>query len=253
MRIHNLISSLTALLVSVAFIVGAGATSAFARKTNDPAGTLNTRVEYRLAKDLILPHKIMCVVVGKKDIVLSGTVRTLFQKEEAAKLARKMAHGYAVVNDLKISSPNVADTLIEAKVLQRIQTRVPYTVLDWAMVNSHNGIVTLTGWVHNMKYLKEYQRQAERVVGVKKVVNRLRYVFRYRRLAWRAVRLIYRDGDLFPGSLLRFNPPIHVIAVEGTVVLEGKTRDSGFAALLANRVRYHTNAIRVYNEIKTRA
>lgn len=253
MRIHNLVSSLGALFISSIFIIGTGAASAFARKTNDSAGTLKTRVEYRLAKNLILPHKQISVVVGEKSIVLSGTVRTLFQKYEAARVARKMVHGQTVVNDLKVSSPAVADSVIDTKVLRRIQTRVPYTVLDWAMVHSRKGVVTLTGWVHNMLYIKEYQMQAERVAGVKKVVNKLRYVFAYRNLARRAVNLIYRRGILFPGVSLRYNPPVHVIAVDGVVILEGKIDTSGLSSLLANRVRNHTNAIRVYNQIRTHA
>lgn len=253
MRMHRLISLSAALLVTGAFIVGGSAAPAAAGNIDNPVGTSKTGVEYRLAKEKILMHRNISVVLGKKSIVLSGTVPTLYQKHRAAKIAHELAHGRVVLNDLKISSPPVADSLIDAKVLRRIQTRVPYTVLDWAIVHSRKGIVTLTGWVHEKIYIRQYQSQAERVPGVRKVVNKLKFVFAYRHLARRAVDLIYRRGDLFPGVSLMFNPPVHVIAVDGMVILEGEVHSSGLASFLANRVRYRTNAIRVYNQISSPA
>lgn len=253
MRINSVVSFVAALLVSGAFIIGWSAAPAAAREPNHPNEILKIRVEYRLAKKEILTNKNVSVTVGNKNIVLSGTVPTLFKKEEAGKLTRKLADGRTVINTLELSAPAVSDSAIDVNVMHRIQRQVPYTVFDWAEANSRNGIVTLSGWVNNPQYIGSYQRQAERVVGVKKVVNRLKYVFQYRRLAWRAVNLIYRRGDWFPGASLNFDPPVHVIAVDGMIILEGKMVSAPFAADLANRVRYHTNAIRVYNEIRTPA
>lgn len=251
MRRYNFISSATAHLIFGAFIIGGSTAPGVARELNHQNEALKIRVEYRLTKEKILTNNNISVVVGKKSIVLSGTVPTLYKKDRAAKLTQKIADGFMVTDYVTVSAPAVADSIIDAKVMNRIQTQAPYTVFDWAEANSNKGIVTLIGWVSDPQHIAEYMRQAERVIGVKRVINRLRYVFRYRRLAWKAVNLIYRRGDLFPGASLTFNPPVHVIAVDGSVILEGKMQASSFAASLANRVRYHTNAIRVYNEIRT--
>ena len=253
MRIRNLFSTMEALLISGAFIIGWSAAPAVAHESNHPNGNLKIRVEYRLAKDEILTNNNISVAIGNKNIVLSGTVPTLFKKLEAGKLTRELANGLTVTNDIAVSTPAVSDSVIDVKVMHRIETQVPYTVFDWAQAQSKKGTVTLTGWVNNPQYIGLYARQAERVVGVKKVVDRLQYVFQYRRLAWKAVRLIYLRGDLFPGVSLTFNPPVHVIAVDGMVILEGKMFSKPFAADIANRVRFHTDAIRVYDEIRTPA
>ncbi len=253
MRMNRLVSFVEALLVSGAFITGWSAIPAAANVLNQPNGTLKIRVEYHLAKKEILTNKNITVTVGNNSIELSGTVPTLFKRIEAGELTRKLADGRTVLNDLKLSAPAVSDSAIDAEVMHRIQTQVPYTVFDWAEAHSKKGVVTLRGWVNNPQYITSYQRQAERVAGVKKVVNRLKYIFQYKHLAWRAVNLIYRHGDMFPGASLTFNPPVHVIAVDGMLILEGKMDSAPFAAELANRVRYHTDAIRVYNEIRTPA
>ncbi len=253
MRIHRFVSSVSALVISGAFMIGGSAIPVSAHQLNRPSQALKVRVEYRLAKKNILTNRNVSVAVRKNEIVLTGTVPTLYEEMEAGKLTRKEARGYTVINDLKLSAPVVKDSLIDAEVMRRIETKTSYTVFDWAEAHSKNGTVTLAGWVNNPLYVGWYARQAERVPGVRKVVNRLKYVFRYRRLARKAVNLIYRRGDLFPGAFLSLNPPVHIIAVDGRIILEGKTGTASFADFLANRVRYHTNAIRVYNEIRSPA
>lgn len=251
MKIHGFVSSITAFMLLGMFMLFGNTAVAVGNVRTELPGRLRARVENFLVKKKILTHGNVSVTVEDNRVVLAGTVPTIYQREEAARLTRSLSHKYGVVNDLKLAVPFVADSVIDARVMHRIQTEVPYTVLDWAQARSRKGVVTLAGWVSNPQYISAYKRQAERVVGVKKVINHLKYTFEYRRLAWRAVRLIYRYGDLFPGASLTFNPPIHVIAVDGSIILEGKTGSSSFADFLANRVSYHTNAIRVYDEIRT--
>jgi osmotically-inducible protein OsmY len=136
--------------------------------------------------------------------------------------------------------------------MHRSRTQTPSTVFDWASAHSRKGVVTLKGWVDTPWYIIEYQRQAEHVVGVKKVVNDLKFTLGYRHLAWKAVRLIYRE-NMFPGSLLQLNPPVHVIAENDRVILEGNVGSSALGAYLADLVRYHTDAIRVVNNLGIRS
>lgn len=249
MRFHRLVLSAAAYLISIAVMVGGCAGIGVAHELTPSHSALKSHVEFLLHRKGILVNGNISVGVGNNGVVLTGTVPTLYKRKEAVKLTRSLVHGRSVVDNLEIHAPSVSDSAIDAEVMRRIRTQVPYTVFDWAEAHSKNGVVTLDGWVNNLEYIPAYQRQAERVPGVKKVVNDIKFTYAYNRLARRAVNLIYRKGDLFPGVSLRFDPPVHVIAVDGKVILEGKIGSPSFGAYLADRVRYHTDAIRVYNEL----
>lgn len=251
MRINRILSSAIAVALLGVSALAVSAVSAFAYESNTSTAKLEISAESRLAEHRILTHHNLKIAVNRNRIVLSGKVSTLYQKKEAGYLVKQAANGLAVVNDLKLSAPQVRDSVIDAEVMERIQTAQPYTVFDWASARSRKGIVTLTGWVDQPWYVGEYRRQAERVIGVRQVINHIKFTLGYRRLAKRAVSLIY-DENMFPGSSLLLDPPVHVIADNGRVILEGAVGSSGLAAYLANLIRYHTDAIRVTDNLRIR-
>lgn len=252
MRRNNLIPTMIALSIVSAFTFAIGAAPALAHNMKGSGSSVKVLVECRLIKNKILTDRNINVAVGANRIVLSGTVPTIYQMKEAAKVTRGIAKGRAVVNDVRVAAPPVSDSLIEVEVMHRIRTQTPYTVFDWASAYSSKGVLTLKGWVDAPWYVNEYQKLAERVVGVKKVVNDVKFTLGYRRLAWKAVRLIYRE-NMFPGALLKLNPPVHVIAENDRVILEGNAGSPALGAYLADLVRYYTGAIRVVNNLQTRS
>ncbi len=252
MKTGRFISSLFTLPLPIVFALVSITAPAFAGESNNPAIPVTKVVQYRLAKANILSGSKMNVVLRGRDIVLTGAVKTIYDRREAAKLARSTAANYRVVDDLTVAPPPTKDSLIEAEVMHRIERNTTYTVFDWAMAHSKNGIVTLSGWVRSPFNVVEYQRQAEHVVGVRKVVNDLSVELGYRELARRAMRIVYRQGMLI-GYSLRLDPPVHVIAVDGYVILEGKIYSSSVGNYLASVVGFRTGAIRVIDKLQSPA
>ncbi len=249
MKTGRFISSLLALPVPIILALVSITAPAIAGESHKPVIPTAVMVQYRLAEANILSGNNVKVNVRGRDVILTGTVNTIYDRHQASKLARKTASNYTIVNDLKLAPPTSPDSLIDVEVMRRIERDTRYTVFDWAVAHSKKGIVTLSGWVRNPFDVVEYQRQAERVVGVRKVVNNLGVEMGYRRLAWRAVRIVYRQGMLL-GYSLKLDPPVHVIAVDGVVLLEGKIDSRGLGSYLASVVGFRTDAIRVINNLQ---
>ncbi len=238
------------LWVLSALLLAGSATPLFATGLTKSQATLTRSIVSRVERDRVFTKNVGAEV-SSGGAMLLATVPTTSAHDQASQATDLAAHRILTVNALKKTSPVPSDSLIGAEVMHRIHICQPYTVFDWVTAHSKNGVVTLKGWVSQLRYIGEYQKQAARVVGVKKVVNDIKFTMGYRRLAWRAVKLIYRE-DMFPGSLLTMNPPVHIIAYEGYVILEGKVGSTGLAAYLANLVTYHTDAIRVFDNLQVR-
>ncbi len=252
MKTKRFVSILVTLPALAMFAIVLSVTSAIARDMHQSQNPAKITVQYRLAKGNILAGNNVKVDVRNKDIVLTGTVRTIYEKSKAGKLAQSAGGHYMVTNDLIVTPPPTSDSLIEAEVMHRIHRNTTYTVFDWATAHSRKGIVTLRGWVNSPWDVVLYKRQAEHVVGVKRVVDDLKVAIGYEDLAHRAVRIVYRQGMLF-GYSLKLDPPIHVIAVDGSVILEGKIYSSQFGSYLASLVRFRTGAIHVVNDLQSPA
>lgn len=252
MKTGRFISILFALPVLIICALTYNAAPAIAGESKKSVIPVSVMVQYRLAEANILSGKNMNVIVRGRDVVLTGTVNTIYDRLEAAKLARRAAADYTIVNDLTLAPPPAPDSLIDLEVMHRIERNTVYTVFDWATAHSKNGIVTLSGWVSSPFDVVEYQKQAEHVVGVRKVVNDLSIELGYRELARRAMRIVYRQGMLI-GYSLKLNPPVHVIAVDGYVILEGKIYSTSLGNYIASVVGFRTGAIRVINELQSPA
>ncbi len=252
MKTGRFISILIALPVPIILALVSITAPAIAGESHKQVIPTSVMVQYRLAEANMLSGKNIKVIVRGRKVVLTGTVNTIYDRLEAAKLARKAAADYTIVNDLTLSPPPSPDSLIGLEVMHRIERNTTYTVFDWATARSKNGILTLSGWVSSPFDVMEYQKQAEHVVGVRKVVNDLIVELGYRELARRATRIVYRQGMLI-GYSLKLNPPVHVIAIDGYVILEGKISSSSFGNYLASVVGFRTGAIRVINQLQSPA
>lgn len=214
---------------------------AFAQNPKRSDHKIKIYVEYKLAKDhLITDHNIQVAVANGK-ITLTGNVPTLYDITLAKKDARSVDNNYAVVDELTAVAPEVPDSIIAHEVMHRIETHDFYTVFDWVTTHSSNGVVTLRGWVNAPWYIRQYQSQAERVVGVRKVVNDLKTAIGSDFLKYRAYRLIYSD-PFYQNYALEMNPPVHVIVNGASLILEGNVNTSGDRGYLADLMRFYTDA-----------
>jgi osmotically-inducible protein OsmY len=177
------------------------------------------RVEHRLAEEGISG---VSVAVHQRTVTLSGTVSSLWERDEAIEQAQKVDDALGVVNGLKIMRAETDESLAEA-VATKIRRYVFFSVFDDVNVGVIDGVATLTGYVTMPYKSQAMAKLASRVAGVQGVADQievlpvsgfddsLRYTI--------AVR-IYND-PLFWNYAIQVDPPIHVIVRHGRVTLTG--------------------------------
>ena len=206
-------------------------------------------VQYRLIQAHLLQNDNIQVEVSGNKIILTGTVSTINDKNQAEKETQSVDENYLVVNNLKVESPNISDSLLTKTIMDKMQLNFFYTIFDWLSVSSDNGNVTLKGWVHLPWLKKQYQTEIEKIPGVKSVKNELKNTFGPGEIGYRAARLIYND-PMFYGMQYFANPPIHIIVNNGKVILEGDVNSQALSSWAANIVRFRTDAFSVENNLQ---
>ena len=206
-------------------------------------------VQYRLIQKNLLTNDNINVDVTGNQIILSGVVPTLYDKQEAGEEAQSVDENYVVVNNLKTQNPNIADSVLTKTVLDKIQSNLFYGIFDWMTVSSNNGVVTLKGWVHQPWLKNQFQTEVEKIPGVKSVKNEIQNTFGPGYIGIRAARIIYND-PVFWGMQYFSNPPIHIIVNNGTVILEGTVTSQALSSWAENIVRYRTDAFSVENNLQ---
>lgn len=224
----------------------------FAQGTDMPDNVVKTVIEYRLVQDSLLKDKNIQVLVANKTITLEGTVPTIEGRKQAELDARKIAESYKIVNDLTLSSTQVADQELRRKVEDAIRWHTFYDIFDWVDVAADKGTVTLTGWVHQSWHEPEYARAAGRVPGVTKVVDQIQLLpvsFTDDELRWRIARLIY-DQPTFQQYAYNQDPPVHIIVNNRVVTLIGTVSSEAADGYLYNLVYLDTDAYEVIDDLK---
>ena len=210
-------------------------------------------VEYKLLKDNLMKNNNIQVEVKNNTITLTGTVPTLNERKKAAEEAQNVDESYKIVNDITIASSDRPDSIVVSKVLNRIRRSAFYSVFNWVSAKDSSGIITLVGWVHMPWYKTLYQHEAEKVIGVKKVINKIKNTFGPDEIGIRAARLIYGDPtSMFNGWQYFSDPPIHIIETNGNVILAGTVPTEGVEYWAVNLVTFRTDAINVINDLKVR-
>ncbi len=217
---------------------------------NSSAKNVKIFVEYKLAKDNILDN--ISVNIKNNTILLTGAVPTISERNKAYKDAQSEAGGYTILNKLKISEVNIPSKEIVKNVLDRIRNNAFYGVFDWVDASDSNGIVYLTGWVHVPWYKEWYQKEAEKVAGVKEIKNEIQNTFGPGLIGYKAERLIYNDPS-YEGMQYMANPPIHIIVNNDSIILEGKVRSDSESGWIETLLRFNTDAFNVNNYLAVRS
>lgn len=232
--------------------IGISSSIAFAQESGQMTkSNLKIFVQYKLAQQHLLTNDNIQVDIKGNQIILSGTVPTVYDKDQAAVEAQSVDENYVVVNNIKVENPNVADMELSKQVRDKIESNLFYGIYDWLSVSSNNGVVTLTGWVHLPWLKKQFQTEAEKVPGVKSINNEIQNTFGPGELGIRAARLIYND-PMFQGMQYSVNPPIHIIVNNDTVILEGTVSSEAQSSWAANLIRYRTDAFSVENNLRVK-
>ncbi len=249
MKTNRIISWIISFSILAALTVAAFPTSSYAQAGAKSNKKIEVFVQYKLIKSGMMKKSNIGVAVSNRTITLTGTVPTLYDISRAKKIAHSVANHFNVVDNLTVSAPSVSNKVVSQEVMHRIETHTFYTAFDWVTTSVHQGVVTLNGWVNAPWYVKQYQDQADRVAGVKRVVNNLKTAIGSDWLKYRAYALIYSDPFYQPYAL-EINPPIHIIVNGPDLILEGNVQTSGERGYLSDLMLFHTNAPNVVDNIQ---
>jgi osmotically-inducible protein OsmY len=243
-----------AVVLSVALLGLTGAASPASGQGQSAEAAVKGRIEQKFQKDGLLVGNDIQVAVENQTVVLSGTVRTLAQKEQAEKDARNEAKGYRVSNDLALAQADLTPQQIAEAIMGAIEKSSDYGIFDYVGLGvTEQGVVTLKGWTYYPSSAEEFVRIAKSQPGVEKVDNEIRRPLTTdadRALRLQVARLIYIHPRI--SSFARMNGPIHIIVNNGVVTLGGTVEREADIDGFERLVRSNTGAINVINALQVK-
>ena len=191
-------------------------------------------------------------------VVLSGTVNTYADKEDADRRVHHVDHVKGVDNEIQVAGGNgasVNDEALREKLAKALAyDRVGYgtTAFNNINIGVHNGVVTLSGTVYGPTDKDSALSMVSHTPGVRDVVDNLEVAPvspMDDQLRLRLARAIYGDSQLQRYAL---DPakPIRITVVNGNVVLSGvvdSKMDKDVAGIRANSV---PGVFKVTNELQ---
>ena len=185
------------------------------------------------------------VAVDGGVIRLSGTVYSLWLKEETINRALKVPGRTSLESDLMIVKAE-SDAKLAAEVLKRISGFDRLSpVYDDIQGGVRNGIVHLLGAMTDEKNLGDLVERIAKVRGVQAIDNKVTVLPASRsddQLRVAIANAIYRNPEFENYS--RVNPPIHVIVNNGYVTLTGIVRSD------VEKIKAHESAASVFGILK---
>jgi len=164
------------------------------------------------------------VMVSESVVTVSGTVASLWLKEETIRRALKVEGIAQLVSELMIAKPESDEKLV-AEVVDKITHYDLFTVYDDFQGSVKNGVVHLGGAVTEPKKLDDVIERVAKVRGVQAIDNKVTVLPANQddnRLRVAIANAIYSLTDFERYSMA--NPPIHVIVNRGHVTLTGVVR-----------------------------
>jgi osmotically-inducible protein OsmY len=246
-RTGIILSLLTALALAGGPYIAAG-------QDKDSDAAVKSRVEGKFKEVGLLLGNDIQAAVDNKTVTLSGTVRTLAQKEQAGREARDVAKGYKIVNNIALADAGLSAEEIAGSIMAAIEKSDSYFIFDLVGVAvTGQGVATLKGWTYYPWSATEFIKLAQSQPGVQKVANEIRRILitdADRALRTQVAQLIYTRPK-GPG-FSRTSGAVHIIVNNGVVTLGGTVdRESdidGFERL----IRSNTGAVTVVNGLQVK-
>ncbi len=214
--------------------------------------TVTNSVLERLGDHKLLRHNDVDVYTEGRDVVLTGTVSNIRERNEIESQAAKGAKGYNIVDRLQIKPSSLTDSQLRARVLDKLNNNVFYSVFDWIGIDVNDGVVTLAGWVVEPWHKKQFDSQIQRVPGVVRIDNQIKIesgsIFDDE-IRDQAARAIYSDFNFEPYAS-GVGAPIHIIVNDGVVQLKGVVARTYMRNWAVNTVNTNTKAFRVYDDLQ---
>ena len=196
------------------------------------------------------------VAVADGVVTITGTVASLWLKEETINRALKVPGIGSLVSELMIAKAE-NDDKIAGEVSKKVQAYDRITVYDDITGNVRNGSVHLGGAVTEEQKQIDLIERVAKIRGVQAIDNRIIVLPASRsddQLRVAIAEAIYRD-EVFE-NYSQSNPPIHVIVNNGHVTLTGivrgeiEKRKAAEAARFVNGVISLDDKVRLARDVK---
>jgi hyperosmotically inducible protein len=243
---HKKISMLAVVLLSgIAVCVSAAASDA----------ELTRNIQRQLS-NLDYGSRRPAIAVADGVVTISGTVASLWLKEETINRALKAPGIASLVSELTIVRAE-SDEKLAAEVADKIQHYDLFTIYDDFQGRVKNGVVHLSGAVTEDKKLTDIVERVAKVKGVQAIDNKVTVLPTNQsddRLRAAIATAIYRLPEFERYSMA--NPPIHIIVNNGHVTMTGvvraeiERRKAHEAARFVNGVLALDDRVKLAKEVK---
>jgi osmotically-inducible protein OsmY len=232
-------------LGAIAVVLAASAATAAA-----PADSqIKSEVQKQLAK-VDASASRLTVDVRDGVVMLSGSVATLWVKQEAVKRALKVDGVHSLMADITIPRAENETTLLR-QVGDAIRQYDLYTVYDSIEGRVRNGNVRLEGAVTEPKKSSDILERVAKVRGVQAIDNGIVVLPASQtddRLRVTIATAIYRDEAFLNYSMV--DPPVHVLVNNGHVTLVGFVRSQIERIKAESIARMMTGVLAVENKVQ---
>ncbi len=245
---------ITATVSFLALIVLCGSALLAAGQDKDSDAAVQGRIEGKLKQHGLLVGNDIQVSVGDKTVTLSGTVRTLAQKDQAGRDALSAAKGYKIVNGIALADSGRSPEQIGEAIMSAIEKSNSYVIFDLVGPSvSVEGVARLQGWVYYPWHADEFVKIASAQPGVTKVENEIKTVLMTdidNSLRLRVARLIYNRPT--PMGFARMTGSIHIIVFNTVVTLGGTVEKEKDIDAYEQLIRSNLPSVSVVNALEAK-
>jgi len=217
------------------------------------ASDLQESVSAKLRSEKSLAEFPIGFEISGATVRLAGEVKTLEQKEKAARIVAKVEGVAGVVNAIEVAASQDKELQIRKRVGEAILYYPYYTMFDSIEVGVDQGTAYLKGFVTQPWKKNEMEKRVKKVEGVRAIENRIEVlpVSSFDdQLRYRILRLLARDGR-FIELANRYPAPVHFVVNHARITLEGVVVSDVDRRVLESLVRQNTLALSVTNQLKT--
>ena len=241
-----------ALIVALGFVARPACA---ARQEKSPDQDVKAKIEESFKQSGLLLGNDIQVAIANKTVTLTGTVRTLAQKEQAGSAAKAAAKGFKIANDLAVAASGASPGELAEALTTAIEKSASYFIFDYVGVDvSAAGEVVLKGWTTYPWSAKEIVKLAQSQPGVKNVKDEIQRIMIMDpdRILRNQVALLIYIRPTGP-SFSRMNGPVHIIVINGVVTLGGTVEKNTDAESYERLIRLNTGAISVNNGLRVKS
>lgn len=239
--------------LTVVLLLAGGLALAVAQDKN-PDAAVQAKIEAKHKQHGLLVGNDVRVAVANQTVTLSGTVRTLAQKEAAEKDAKSAAKKYKIVNDLVLAPTDRSSREIGEAIMSGIEQSRSYAIYDYVGLGvTDKGEVTLKGWVYYPWHAAEFVKIAKSQPGVTSVEDEttiLQTTGLDESLRYNIARLFYTRPNILPFS--RMTGAIHVAVFNAVVTLGGWVEKESDIAGYEQIIRANFGGLTINNMLRAR-